>query len=353
MTQAASPVFCTKIRKEKEASMNRSENRNASGLQASGLQASGLQVAGMHAWRHAALAVAASCAILQSASASPRLTDHPPEGPPPCPNIEQLCGDPDEKPEDPIQPICQCGPGEWVRVNRTPLMNPPAPMQGAWAGSENFVGWRTSYHIAASESSATACISISGSSSFWHAGSRTGTRLAQFIGGWRETWHGTFPACTRSVLLSAVGSGGLGIGDSCAARLGCSASSTATAAGVAMSRGKAYASLSNLEIRGTVTYDDVTHLSKIDGNFGADVALASSHVSGSISSQSSWTVNGQGSATGALTFVVLPDRTYCALTNLPIAANWAGTVVTTTAVTVDENGSASGSAEAALTLLIH
>ncbi len=120
-----------------------------------------------------------------------------------------------------------------------------------------------------------------------------------------------------------------------------------------MSRGKAYASLSNLEIRGTVTYDNITHLSKIDGNFGADVALESSHVSGSISSQSSWTVNGQGSATGALTFVVLPDRTYCALTNLPIAANWAGTVVTTTAVTVDENGSASGSAEAALTLLIH
>jgi hypothetical protein len=62
--------------------------------------------------------------------------------------------------------------------------------------------------------------------------------------------------------------------------LGCSASSTATAAGVAMSRGKAYASLSDLEIRGTVTYDDVAHLSKIDGNFGADVALARSHVSG-------------------------------------------------------------------------
>ncbi len=343
--------------------MNRSENRNASGLQASGLQASGLQASGLQAsglqasglqaWRHAVLAVAASLAIFQSASASPRLTDDPPEGPPPCPNSEWLCGDPNEKPEDPIQQICQCGPGEWIRVNRVPRINPPAPLHGSWAGSENFVGWNTSYHIGATESSATACISIYGASSFWHAGSRSGTRVAQFIGGWKETWRGTFPSCARSVMLSAVGSGGLGIGDSCAARMGCSASSTATAAGVAMSRGRANASLSNLEIRGSVSYDNVTQLSKIDGNFGAEVALASSHVSGSISSQSSWTVNGQGAATGALTFVVLPDRTYCALTNLPIAANWAGTVVTATAVTVDENGSASGSAEAALALVIN
>ena len=327
--------------------MNRSENRNASGL-----QASGLQVFGVHAWRHAVLAVAASLAIFQSTGASPRLTDDPHKGPPPCPNIERLCDDPNEKPVDPIQQLCQCGPGQWIRVNRAPLLNPTTPSHGAWAGSENFVGWNTSYHIGATESSATACISMNGTSYFWHAGSRSGSRIAQFTGGWKESWSGTLPSCARLVMLSAIGSGGLGIGDSCAARLGCSASSIATAAGVAMSRGRARASLSNLEIRGTVSYDNVTQLSKIDGNFGAQVALAGSHASGTISSQSSWTVNGQGAASGALTFVVMPDRTYCALTNLPITANWSGTVVTSTAVTVDENGSASGSAEAALALVI-
>ena len=53
-----------------------------------------------------------------------------------------------------------------------------------------------------------------------------------------------------------------------------------------------------------------------------------------------------------MSFTVLPDRTYCALTNLPIAANWTGTVVATTAVTVDDNGSAAGSAGATLTLSV-
>ena len=147
--------------------------------------------------------------------------------------------------------------------------------------------------------------------------------------------------------------GGLGIAASCAARIGCSASSTATAAGMAMSRGRANASLSNLEIRGTVTYDSVTQLSKIDGNFGANIALTNASINGTISSHSSWTVNGQGSATGALSFAVLPDRTYCAMTNLPISANWSGTVVTTTAVTVDDNGTAAGSAGAILTLRVN
>lgn len=328
--------------------MNRSETRNGSGLQVSGLKFLDLQD-----WRHTVLAVAASVAILQSASASPQLPAQPPEGPPPCPNIEQECDTLSDKPGVQYSLACECGPGVWIRENQPPILNPPVPIRGGWAGSENFVGWRTSCEFGASNSSANASISISGSSSFWHAGSRTGTHLANFSGGWKEYWRGTSPACPRSVLLAAIGSGGLGIAASCAARIGCSASSTATAAGMAMSRGRANASLSNLEIRGTVTYDSVTQLSKIDGNFGANIALTNASINGTISSHSSWTVNGQGSATGALSFAVLSDRTYCAMTNLPISANWSGTVVTTTAVTVDDNGTAAGSAGAILTLRVN
>lgn len=122
---------------------------------------------------------------------------------------------------------------------------------------------------------------------------------------------------------------------------------------MASSRGKASATLGDLEINGTVAYDHLERASKIEGNFGADVSFETPSLDGSLSSESSWTVAGQGSAAGSLTFTVAPDRTYCAFTNLPIMANWTGTVMVSAAVTVDENGSASGTAEAALTLSVH
>ncbi len=303
------------------------------------------------------LALSALVTIHTSANAMTRFDDQPPAGPPAgppaCPDIESLCGDPPPKPGTLVEPLCHCGPGEWIRTDRTSFFNPAAPIHSSWVGSENFVGWRTSCDLVARDGTAAASIALSGTSSFWHAGSRTTNQLAQYSGGWAELWHGTYPACARSVLLAAVGSGGLGIGGSCAARMGCSAASSATAAGMATSRGNASTSLTNLEIRGTVAFDSVAQVSKIDGNFGANVAFRSGGVDGTLSSNASWTVHGQGSATGSMSFTVCPDRTYCALTNLPIAANWTGTVVVSTAVTVDENGTAAGSAGAALTLSIN
>ena len=125
-----------------------------------------------------------------------------------------------------------------------------------------------------------------------------------------------------------------------------------TGAGMAASRGNASADLSDLEVHGTVAYDHLTHSSKIEGNFGIGVEYSSPYIDGLISAETSWTVSGQGSATGALSFTVAPDRTYCALTNLPIMAYWSGTVVASVAVTVDENGTAAGSAAAAITLSV-
>jgi hypothetical protein len=326
-------------REKKETSMNCIETRTGSCIRD---------------WCQVLIIVATSFSILQTTNASPRLTQNPPQDPPPCPKFEILCdGLMSESPEETIKPICECGPGYWFTSLRKPELNPTTPIHTSWAGSQDFVGWQTSCERIAMNGSATANVSISGTSSFWHAGSKSVTQMSQYTGGWKETWTGTFPACARSILISAVGSGGLGISDSCAARLGCSASSNASAGGMATSRGRASATLSNLQIHGTVSYDHVTQLSKIDGNFGADVAYSNSTFNGTFSSNSSWTVNGQGSATGSMSFTVLPDRTYCALTNLPIAANWTGTVVATTAVTVDDNGSAAGSAGATLTLSVN
>lgn len=318
--------------------MNRSENRKDSCISD---------------WRQVLIIVAAMCGILQFANASPRTTDPPPEGPPPCPKIELGCDSLSEEEGIFVEPLCQCGPGEWMRYSLKSELTPPQPIQNDWAGSENFVGWRISCYRNARDCTASAGVSISGASSFWHAGSKSQAHVASFLGGWRECWRGAFPACPRSVLLVAMGGGGLGIGDSCAARLGCSSSSTATAAGAATSRGKANASLSNLQIQGSVSYNNVTQLSTITGNFGANILFSNPHLNGTVSSNSSWTVSGQGSATGSMTFSVLPDRTYCAFTNLPIIANWTGTVVVTTAVSVDENGTASGSAAGILTLSVN
>ncbi len=309
------------------------------------------QIAHQQVVRMFLFVVASLVVAHQIASATPLQRDDP-DDIPFCPDLERLCEAPPPDGGIFVEPLCECGPGGWIRQDRAPYLNPEIPIRRSWVGSEHFVGWRTMSDLRANERMASARLDIAGSSSFWHAGSRTETHLAQYGGGWIESWRGKFPACARSVLLAAVGTGGLGISGTCAARAGCSASMCCTGAGMAASRGNASADLSDLEVHGTVAYDHLTHSSKIEGNFGIGVEYSSPYIDGLISAETSWTVSGQGSATGALSFTVAPDRTYCALTNLPIMAYWSGTVVASVAVTVDENGTAAGSAAAAITLSV-
>jgi len=301
--------------------------------------------------------IAAAIIFQQLASGSPKLGGDdptgPPPGPPPCPTIEFLCDGPPPKPEDPLQQLCQCGPGQWIRVTKQPQLDPFPEIHSRWSGSDNFVAWQTSSDRVAHDGQASVNVTIAGTSRFWHAGSKSGSHVAQYSGGWTEQWQGTFPACARSVMLAAVGSGALTIGGSCAARLGCSAATTATASGGAMSRGNATATVTGLEIHGAVSFDELVRESKINGNFGADITLSSPGLSGRMSSNQSWTVKGEGSAAGSLSFTIAPDRTYCALTNLPIMATWNGIVAVSASVSVDENGSAAGSAGSTLLLQIN
>lgn len=271
----------------------------------------------------------------------------------PCPPIEWLCDDPTPGGDWGEGPDCTCGPGEWIRSDRRPVIDPPTPQTSITATSEGWVNWRTSCTREATDGTAEVIFALSGASTFWHAGSKARTEHAQFSGGWRETWRGAFPPCARMLLLAANGHGTLAITASCAARLGCTASTACSAAGVAMSRGDASASLDGQTLQGTVGFNALDHTSEISGNFGGSLDFWTGQVEGSISRELRWKVKGQGSASGTLSFTVVPDRTYCALTNLPVMASWSGSLATTATVTVDENGTAAAATGAAIALKIH
>ncbi|MSR69108.1 MAG: hypothetical protein EXS17_02005 [Phycisphaerales bacterium] len=274
--------------------------------------------------------------------------------PQPCPPIEWLCDEPnhDGGPfgED---PTCTCGPGEWIRADRAPALSPRAPQRSVTSTSENLVNWTTACTREASNGAAAVTIEISGSSTFWHSGTKARVHTANYAGGWRESWRGAFPACPRMLLLSASGFGTLGISAGCAARPGCTASVTCSAAGVATSRGDASASISGQSVQGSVGYNQSDLRTEISGNFGGSFDFWDAQLEGTISTERRWSVKGQGSASGSLSFTVVPDRFYCAFTNLPVMASWSASVVATATVSVDENGTAAAAAGAAIALAVH
>ncbi|MSQ90732.1 MAG: hypothetical protein EXS01_04970 [Phycisphaerales bacterium] len=293
----------------------------------------------------------ASTVINHLAGAAQSMGDGPP---PPCPNIERLCDAPPPDGGDLIiEQECTCGPGEWFIRPTRPSLNPMLPIQGSSVTSEDWTTWRKEWSASATEGSVQAFVSVSGASSFGNAGSRTHTQVASYSSGWSELWRGKFPACPRTVMLAATGGGGLTIAAACAALQGCGASANATAAGTATSRGDASAMFSGLTIHGTVEFSGATHSTSIAGNFGGDVEFVAPTIEGSVSSESSWTTEGHGVATGGLSFTVSPDRVYCAITNLPIMARWTGVVTVATGVTVDDSGTAAGAAQATVSVTIN
>jgi len=272
--------------------------------------------------------------------------------PPPCPTIEWMCDEPPPPGEDPIEQLCQCGPGEWIRIPRPPIMNPQFLEEIHGHSSEQFVSWRWMRCRQAEPTAAAASLSRRGQSTFWHAGSQADTASANFSGGFRERWNGTLPACARYCLLAAVGGGGVTVSVSCAARPGCSASAGGSCTGSASSRGNAKATMDSTAIYATAQYDSASNRITVSGNVGATRVLSTASIEGTFSAEGSWQAQGTGSSVGVLAFSVKPDRTYCALTNLPINAQWSGSAFVAIGSSVDGNGSASASATSSLSLSI-
>jgi len=271
---------------------------------------------------------------------------------PPCPSLEWLCDKPVPETEDPIAQLCQCGPGEWVRHRRSPIVNPISVQENFGRINEQFVTWRWSRCRSADPSEASATIALHGQSTFWHAGTRTDTAFSNFSGGFHERWLGTLPACPRLCLLSASGGGSVTIGVSCAARQGCSSTAGGTCTGSASSRGDAKATIESTAIQASAQFNSSESTTVIQGNVGVQLPISTASVEGSLSAEGSWQVHGEGSAVGVLAFSVKPDRTYCAMTNLPVNAQWSGAAAVAIAVGVDSNGAASASASASISLSI-
>ncbi len=295
-------------------------------------------------------ALVAMGAFVLPCAAEPK-QDVPPTTPP-CPSLEWPCDEAPPRTEDPISQLCQCGPGEWFRYPRAPMMNPLTDQEDFGRTNEQFVTWRWTRCRSATPTSASASTALHGQSTFWHAGTRSDTAFANFAGGFNERWLGSMPACPRLCLLAASGGGSVTVGVSCSARQGCSSTAGGTCTGSASSRGKAKATIDSTAIQASAQFNSSENNTRIQGNVGIPLPISTASIEGSLSAEGSWQVKGEGSAIGVLAFSVKPDRTYCALTNLPVIAQWSGAAAVAIAAGVDGNGAASASASATLTLSI-
>ncbi len=271
--------------------------------------------------------------------------------PPPCPDIERLCGSigPDDPPDE--DQTCTCGPGEWQRVPAHAIRQPREPFDRTARVRQGQTTFSVNRTAAATSTGCFVQVSVSGESNWWSAGSNSLTLDASFADGWKEEWRGSLPACARSVQLAATGRGSLAVAASCSAHAGCSASTSASMSASASSRGNASAACDE-KIGCAAAYSRISASTDISGNVGAAVHLESPSIEGSFSAASEWRTDGAGSATGTLSFTVKPDRTYCALTNLPLHTRWNGTAAVSAAAAVDEDGSVGSSASANLNFFI-
>jgi len=249
--------------------------------------------------------------------------------------------------------LCDCGTGQWVVNTPPPRLDPPLPLAEDRGLHEGLVSWNWSLRGIAQPELAMASLTVRGRSNLWAAGSFSRSTLAHYISSRREVWSGGFPACPRLLSLAATGGASLHISASTAARQGCSAFASAAASGACSSLGLASASMENLTIAGSVGYDEATQAFEIAGNFGPLVDVFNDSVEGSLSADSSWSTSGVGSHSGSASVTVRPDRLYCAFTNRPYVARSAGQAIAGGAGSVDQNGSASWSSMAVITLSVH
>lgn len=249
---------------------------------------------------------------------------------------------------------CACGEGWWSRAPDTLWLSPSKPLTiAARTESSNSTSWIWQTSAIAQPGHVEAEASISGFSTFWHAGSRTKRATARQSTVEREVWIGTGAPCPRLITIAATGGAMLELSLTCSASVGCAASGSATIAASCSSVGRASADIVDKTVHGTVGYSSYEHSVVIDGNFGLAVTDDSVGIDGKISKKVSWQLEGAGSVSGSAAYVVTPDRSYCAYTNRPIVFRSNGMAIATGGVSVDANGAASMSALALVSLAVH
>lgn len=200
--------------------------------------------------------------------------------------------------------------------------------------------WHSAVQAAARPTVANCMVSLSGQSIFLGVGSRSLATSASFQRTARELWSGDGPAAPRLVQLVANGFAGLSIAVTCGPSQGCSATASAAAAGGCQSLGDASAVLEPTSIGGTAHYDSVQSAFRIEGDLGAIVDDSGPSMTGDVSSEIAWTLQGIGAASGSASYVVRPDRTHCAYTNRPIVRRGYAAMSAAVAVTVDAGAAA-------------
>lgn len=269
----------------------------------------------------------------------------------PCPEIEVLCGDSSGGGQGPGESaMCACGPGQWMRREREPILMPAQAMVDEGQHSVNGTRWRYCRRTLALPGSVHVSASVDGASHFWSHGALTGSARALFATNWRDEWRGALPACPRPVSLEAIGGGTMTIGVASAPRVGCAASATASASGSTSGPGSLPFTLSPVNLDGRVQYDSTSERFEISGTLGSEVDLVRPNVRGTISSRDEWSTTGQGTATGAASFIITPGRQYCAFTNRSVHLSVQGAVAVSVSAIVGDNGMSSASANADLSL---
>jgi hypothetical protein len=216
--------------------------------------------------------------------------------------------------------------------------------------SVNGTRWRYCRRTLALPGSVHVSASVDGASHFWSHGALTGSARALFATNWREEWQGALPACPRPVSLESLGGGTMTIGVASAPRVGCAASATSSASGSTSGPGSLPFTLSPVNLEGRVQYDSTSERFEISGTLGSEVDLIRPNVRGTISSRDEWSTTGQGTATGAASFIITPGRQYCAFTNRSVYLSVQGAVAVSVSAIVGDNGMSSASASADLSL---
>lgn len=269
----------------------------------------------------------------------------------PCPDIEIQCEDAGGGSQGPGETAaCVCGPGEWVRIARRPILMPTDAMNDEGRHTANGTLWRYCRRSLALPGSVHVSASVDGSSHFWAQGAFTASSRALFASTWREEWQGALPACPRPVSLEALGGGTMTIGVGASPRVGCAASAASSGSGSTSGPGSLMFTLSPVNLEGRVQYDSSSERFEISGNLGGDVELMRPNVRGTISSRDEWSTVGQGTASGAASFTITPGRRYCAFTNRSVYLSVQGAASVSVAAAVGDNGMASASASADLSL---
>lgn len=306
------------------------------------------RVAGQRSFRGDAAWCAALTAVALLAI-TPAMADG--LGGPPCPDIEVECGQGDGGTQGPGESAtCSCGPGAWMRLERRPILIPMQAMNDEGQHAVNGTRWRYCRRSVALPGSVHVSASVDGASQFWAQGALTASSRALFATNWREEWRGTLPACPRPVSLEALGGGTMTIGVATSPRVGCAASAVSSGSGSTSGPGALMFTLSPINLEGRVQYDSTSQRFEISGTFGSEVDLVRPNVRGTISSRDEWSATGQGTATGAASFTITPGRRYCAFTNRSVHLAVQGAVSVSVAAAVGDNGMASASANADLSL---